>query len=178
MRTSRHKKKNPIAMICSVIGTLMLIVIIAACVPLTVPKAMGYQLYTVVSGSMEPAIPTGSLVYIRYVEPKEITEGDVIAFYGSDADGSIITHRVVSNSTAMGQFITKGDANEENDMNPVNYNQYMGKLVRSIPKVGGIVQTITAGSGKIAVGCVIGVAVILEIIAGVLNRRDDEDDEE
>ena len=58
----------------------------------------------------------------------------------------VITHRVVSNSSAMGEFITKGDANEENDMNPVTYNQYMGKMVRSIPKIGGIVQTITGGS--------------------------------
>ena len=174
----RHKKKNPIATICSVIGTILLIIIIAACIPLTVPKAMGYQLYTVVSGSMEPAIPTGSLVYIKYVEPKEIAEGDVIAFYGSDADGSIITHRVVSNSTAMGQFITKGDANEENDMNPVTYNQYMGKMVRSIPKVGGIVQTVTGGSGKLAVACVIGLAIVLEIIAAVLKRGSEEDEEE
>lgn len=175
MSKNRSKKKNPIATICSVIGTILLIIIIAACIPLTIPKAMGYQLYTVVSGSMEPAIPTGSLVYIKYVEPKEIAEGDVIAFYGSDADGSIITHRVVSNSTAMGQFITKGDANEENDMNPVTYNQYMGKLVRSIPKVGGIVQTVTGGDGRKAVACVIGVAVVLEIIAAVIRRRSEDE---
>ena len=99
----------------------------------------------------------------------------MIAFYGSDAEGSIITHRVVSNSSAMGEFITKGDANEENDMNPVTYNQYMGKMVRSIPKIGGIVQTITGGSGKAAVGCVIGLAIVLEIIAAVLNRRLEDD---
>ena len=82
MSKETRKKKNPIAMICSVIGTILLIIVVAACIPLTVPKAMGYQLYTVVSGSMEPAIPVGSLVYIKYVEPKEIVEGDVIAFYG------------------------------------------------------------------------------------------------
>ena len=90
-------------------------------------------LYTVVSGSMEPAVPTGSLVYIKYVEPGDIETGDIIAFYGSDAQGSIITHRVVSNSNAMGEFITKGDANAENDMSPVTYEQYVGKMVRSIP---------------------------------------------
>ena len=178
MSRETRKKKNPIATLCSVIGTVLLIIVVAACIPLTLPKAMGYQLYTVVSGSMEPAIPVGSLVYIKYVEPKEIIEGDVIAFYGSDAEGSIITHRVVSNSAAMGEFITKGDANEENDMNPVTYNQYMGKMVRSIPKIGGIVQTITGGSGKAAVGCVIGLAIVLEIIAAVLNRRLEDDEEE
>ena len=136
MSKETRKKKNPIAMICSVIGTILLIIVVAACIPLTVPKAMGYQLYTVVSGSMEPAIPVGSLVYIKYVEPKEIVEGDVIAFYGSDADGSIITHRVVSNSSAMGEFITKGDANATKDMNPAPYDNFIGKVAYSIPKVG------------------------------------------
>lgn len=175
---SHRRRKNPLAAVFRAVGIILLIAIIAICVPLIVPKTMGYQLYTVVSGSMEPAVTTGSLVYIKYVEPKEIVEGDVIAFYGSDADGSIITHRVVSNSSAMGEFITKGDANEDNDMNPVTYNQYMGKMVRSIPKIGGIVQTITGGSGKAAVGCVIGLAIVLEIIAAVLNRRLEDDEEE
>ena len=133
---------------------------------------MGYQLYTVVSGSMEPAVPTGSLVYIKYVEPGDIETGDIIAFYGSDAQGSIITHRVVSNSNAMGEFITKGDANAENDMNPVTYEQYVGKMVRSIPKVGGIVQTITVGSGKTVLKCVIGLAIVLQVLAAVLNRME------
>ena len=134
---SHRRRKNPLAAVFRAVGIILLIAIIAICVPLIVPKTMGYQLYTVVSGSMEPAVPTGSLVYIKYVEPGDIETGDIIAFYGSDAQGSIITHRVVSNSNAMGEFITKGDANAENDMNPVNYEQYVGKMVRSIPKVGG-----------------------------------------
>ena len=81
---------------------------------------------------MEPAIPTGSLVYVRHEEPDTIVKDDVIAFYSNNADGSIITHRVVSNSPAMGQFITKGDANEEKDMNPIPYNNYIGKVKLSV----------------------------------------------
>ena len=77
---------------------------------------------------MEPAIPTGSLVYVKYIQPEEIQTEDVIAFYGTDADGSIVTHRVVSNSAAMGNFITKGDANSDNDMNPIPYANYIGKV--------------------------------------------------
>ncbi|MFR5116682.1 MAG: signal peptidase I [Eubacterium sp.] len=120
-----------------------MIAIIVMRVPLIVPKTMGYQLYTVVSGSMEPAVPTGSLVYIKDVEPGDIETGDIIAFYGSDAQG--IHHHIAWYLTvnAMGEFITRGDANAENDMNPVTYEQYVGKMVRSIPKVGGIVQTMS-----------------------------------
>ena len=175
---TKKTKKSPVAAACSALGTALLILLIVICLPLTVPKAFHYHVYTVISGSMEPAIPTGSLVYIKEMEPKDVQVDDVIAFYGTKDAASIITHRVVENRVLMGEFITKGDANEENDMNPVTYNQYMGKMVRSIPKIGGIVQTITGGSGKAAVGCVIGLAIVLEIIAAVLNRRLEDDEEE
>ena len=120
---------------------------------------------------MEPAIPTGSLVYVRYEEPDTIVKDDVIAFYSNNADGSIITH-----SPAMGQFITKGDANEEKDMNPIPYNNYIGKVKLSVPVVGGIAQAATGTAGKIAAASIIGLAVILEIVAAMLDRRDDEDE--
>lgn len=175
---TKKTKKSPVAAACSALGTALLILLIVICLPLTVPKAFHYHVYTVISGSMEPAIPTGSLVYIKEMEPKDVQVDDVIAFYGTKDAASIITHRVVENRVLMGEFITKGDANEDNDMNPVTYNQYMGKMVRSIPKIGGIVQTITGGSGKAAVGCVIGLAIVLEIIAAVLNRRLEDDEEE
>ena len=66
---SHRRRKNPLAAVFRAVGIILLIAIIAICVPLIVPKTMRYQLYTVVSGSMEPAVPTGSLVYIKYVEP-------------------------------------------------------------------------------------------------------------
>ena len=117
MARRNRQKKSPVAAVCSVLGTLLLIIIVTVYLPITVPRAFGYEIYTVISGSMEPAIPTGSLVYVKYIQPEEIQTEDVIAFYGTDADGSIVTHRVVSNSAAMGNFITKGDANSDNDMN-------------------------------------------------------------
>ena len=109
MARRNRQKKSPVAAVCSVLGTLLLIIIVAAYLPITIPKAFGYEIYTVISGSMEPAVPTGSLVYIKYVEPGDIETGDIIAFYGSDAQGSIITHRVVSNSNAMGEFMSTAD---------------------------------------------------------------------
>lgn len=167
------RKKSPVAAVCSALGTVLLVVIVLICIPLTLPKIAGYQIYTVVSGSMEPEIPTGSLVYVKLTEPEEIKKGDVIAFYGTDADGSIITHRVVSNSTAMGSFITKGDANDKNDRNPVPYENYIGKLRVSIPVAGGIVQAVTEGGGKIFAFLIIGIAVILECIPAILERKKD-----
>ena len=144
---------------------------IAACVPLTIPRMLGYELYTVVSGSMEPAIPTGSLVYVENMDPTEVQEGDVIAFYSVQGGSAVITHRVVTNSTVMGEFITKGDANEENDMSPIPYYYFIGRVVKSIPRVGSMAQTFTSSTGKLAAASLMGLGVILHLMAAVLNRK-------
>ena len=97
-----EEKEKPGGCILQCTGHCLLTVLILACIPLTLPKAFGFQMYTVISGSMEPAIPTGSLVYVRYEEPDTIVKDDVIAFYSNNADGSIITHRVVSKQPGDG----------------------------------------------------------------------------
>ena len=155
-------------MICSILGTLLLVLLVAVCVPLTVPRMAGYQIYAVVSGSMEPAIPTGSLVYIKQTEPESIKEDDVIAFYGTRDAGSIITHRVVGNSVVTGEFITKGDANKTNDMNPVSYDQLIGKVAVSIPHAGILAQLFTSTTGKIAAAGVILASILFHVVASRL----------
>ena len=170
MSKNKKKGRNPLAVICSTLGTLALVALIAACVPLTIPRMLGYELYTVVSGSMEPAIPTGSLVYVENMDPTEVQEGDVIAFYSVQGGSAVITHRVVTNSTVMGEFITKGDANEENDMSPIPY-YYIGRVVKSIPRVGSMAQTFTSSTGKLAAASLMGLGVILHLLAAVLNRK-------
>lgn len=152
-------------------GTVLLLAMVAVCLPLTVPRLFGYQIYSVVSGSMEPAIPTGSLVYIRIMEPEEMEEGDVIAFYGARDQASIITHRVVENRVVMGEFITKGDANQTEDMNPVPYENYIGRVVRSVPEAGRIAEILTSRGGKMASGGVILAAVVLQILASVFDGK-------
>ena len=176
MARRNRQKKSPVAAVCSVLGTLLLIIIVAEYLPITIPRAFGYEIYTVISGSMEPAIPTGSLVYVKYIQPEEIQTEDVIAFYGTDADGSIFTHLVVSNRAAIGNFITKGDSNSDNDMNPIPYANYIGKVQLSVPKLGGIFQTITGTNGKIAAVSMIGLAIVLEILAAVLQGKREKEE--
>jgi signal peptidase len=131
---------------------------------------------------MEPAIPTGSLVYIKEMDPAEVEEDEVIAFYAAKDSASIITHRVVENRVVMGEFITKGDANETQDMNPASYDEFIGKVVLSIPVVGQVAQIFTSYAGKIAATSLIGIAILLEIIAVLFEKKgkydsNDEDDE-
>jgi len=125
---SGHKAKGGklIPALCNIVGTLILLSVIATCIPVTVPQLMGYGVYNIVSGSMEPEIPIGSAIYVQSAAPESIQEGDVIAFQSGE---SVVAHRVVRNQTVEGTFKTKGDANAEEDMNDDAgaLHQYRGK---------------------------------------------------
>lgn len=164
----KKNRKNPLALAARILGTLLLILVVAVCIPLTVPRFFGYQIYSVISGSMEPAIPIGSLVYIRIMEPENAQEGDVIAFYGARDSASIITHRVVENRVFMGELITKGDANREEDMNPVPYENFIGRVEHSFPGAGTFAELFTSRVGKITAGGLIVAAILLHLLANVL----------
>lgn len=169
--TVKENRKSSVAMIFSTLGTVLLILIIIICIPLTVPRLFGYEAYHVISGSMEPEIPIGSLVFIKEMEASDVEKEDVIAFYGGSSSSAIITHRVVENRVVMGEFITKGDANEANDMNPVDYDEFIGKVVWSVPLLGTLAQFLAIGTGKwIAIG-VIGVILLFYGLVSVLNRK-------
>lgn len=103
----QNRKKQIAAKVCSVIGTLLLLVAILVCIPLTLPRLAGYQIYHVISGSMEPAIPVESVVYVKDVAPADIQKKDVIAFHSVLGEEAIITHRVVSNNRVAGKLSRK-----------------------------------------------------------------------
>lgn len=174
MKSKNKTKKNPAAAGCNALGIFLLIAVVAICLPLTLPKAFGYHIYTVISGSMEPAIMTGSLVYIQECAPEDMQEGDIIAFYGAKDQASIITHRVVENRVLMGEFITKGDANNTQDMNPIPYGNFIGRVTRVIPSVGGIAQVLTSLPGKITAGCIIAASILLQMLGSFLAKRSEQ----
>lgn len=95
----------------------------------------------------------------------------VIAYYGGRDAAAIITHRVVENRVIMGEFITKGDANQTPDMNPVAYEQLIGKVDLVIPELGIAAQLLTGMEGKVAAGSLIGLAVIFHILSAILETK-------
>ncbi|MBC8091842.1 MAG: signal peptidase I, partial [Pseudonocardia sp.] len=99
---------------------LLLVVLLALLLALAVavvPAAVGGSTLTVLSGSMEPTLPVGSVVVVRPRPPAEIGTGDVITFLardpGSDAT-RVVTHRVVEVLPGP-EFRTRGDANPDPD---------------------------------------------------------------
>ncbi len=108
-------------------------------------RVMGLQVYTVLSGSMEPTYHVGSVIYVKTVDPLTITQGQLITFL-LDAD-TVATHRVVEvvpdeEAPSVIRFRTKGDANEAVDGSLVHYKNVIGTPVFTIPYLGYVVSYI------------------------------------
>lgn len=114
------------------ITNILFALILLCIIPLAIPKLMGYETFYILTESMEPVLPVGTLVCIDEVAEKDIKKGDIITFYGKGA--SIVTHRVLEMNNK--EYITKGDANKDIDMAHVIYTQILGKVVYSIPFLG------------------------------------------
>lgn len=98
----------------------------------------------VLSGSMEPEIPVGSLVYItNTVLPENIKTGDVIA-YQLNKSLSVL-HRVIQVEDEKQRYHTKGDANQQEDLGTVGFSQYEGKAVLCIPYLGYVIKFFQTG---------------------------------
>lgn len=102
-------------------------------------RIFGVQVYGVLTGSMEPAYPTGSLIYVKDVEASELRVNDVITF--SVSPGVIATHRIVEivpdeNNPSIVRYRTKGDANREVDAALVGENNIIGRAMFAIPQLG------------------------------------------
>jgi signal peptidase len=97
---------------------------------------LGWQIDTVLSGSMSPAIDVGGAVVSQRVDPRAIEVGDIITFR-SPLDGKLTTHRVVGIQTENSLcFQTKGDANEDPDPFVVPTENVMGQVRFHIPLIG------------------------------------------
>lgn len=163
-------RRNGLAGACRCLGTLILVIVILASIPATVPRLFNWQVYSVISGSMEPAIHVGSLVCVQPCKPETILEGDVIAFYSSDVSGAVIVHRVLSNRVLGGEFVTKGDANETEDLHPVGYERFQGKVRLTIPYMGQILYLTSTPEGKLASISAIFLAAMLHMVGAALRK--------
>jgi len=101
----------------------------------------GFYPTIIASGSMRPTMDVGDIAIVVSTDPNKIQVGDLIQYW---QNGEMILHRVVDTYQAAGGkvFITKGDANNAPDPDPVLPNQVRGKLILTIPKLGWVSITL------------------------------------
>jgi signal peptidase I len=102
------------------------------------PNFLGYQLKTVLSGSMEPTFMTGSVIAVKPLQnPVNLKNDDIITF--KESEDKLITHRIidVKKSGEQTLYVTKGDNNRSKDSNPVIAQNVVAKYSGfTIPYVG------------------------------------------
>ena len=138
------------------IGNTLSIVFMAAAMILllgmtALPNIIGYQSYVVLSGSMAPTIPTGSIVLAATVSPKSLQVGDVIVYNRSDVQERV-THRIIEVKEGGDHpvFQTQGDANGTPDTWTVQYPaDTAGKVVISVPYVGYVYTILGSPQGRL-----------------------------
>lgn len=126
-----------------------------------VPTPGNYQVKVVKSGSMEPSIKTGAVVVIAPRSTYSV--GDVITF-GEDTKTQIpTTHRIVKieGDGPLRSFITKGDANDSEDPQPVKLSDIRGKVILNVPYLGFILDF---AKKPIGFALLVGVPAIIIII--------------
>ncbi|MEF9946169.1 MAG: signal peptidase I [Lachnospiraceae bacterium] len=156
--------------VCGFLSTILLIVLAAIAISLFVPRLLGYETMAVVSGSMEPGIPVGSVVYVKKdISPEDLKVKDVVTY--QLGGNTRVTHRIAGIDAATGNYITKGDANDTEDAEPVTFAQIVGKMAFSIPLLGYISIYIKTPLGIAAVAAVVFILLLLMFLPDIFTKE-------
>lgn len=161
----------------SIVSTVLVVVLVLGAVFLMGSRLMGYRVYTVISGSMEPDISVGDLVYVKPVDPSTIQVGDDITFVLNE-DLVVATHRVIRIDAEKKHIYTKGIANEIADTDPVHFKNVLGVVQFNIPLLGYVSDFIQNPPGMyitIAAGAVL---IILVFLPDFLPRKKEQEEAE
>lgn len=171
----------------NVISTIIVVLVVLLAVALVGVRLFGVQTYAVISGSMEPEYPVGSLLYVQSVDPDDLKVGDPITFMLNE--DTVATHRIIEilpdEENDVLRFRTKGDANKDVDGTPVHQNNIIGKPMFAVPYLGYFASFIQNPPGLyLAIGAA-AVLIILVFLPDLLkddkkdkNKKEKEDNKE
>ena len=139
---------------------LLVLIMVMALFVLFAPRLSGWQIDTVLSGSMSPTLEVGDAIVTKPIDPDAITVGDIIT-YRSPVDGKLVTHRVLEvEKHSAPVFYTKGDANNSADPYLVPAQNIVGEVSFHIPLLGYVAQFIKTPLGFILLLALPGAAII------------------
>lgn len=100
---------------------------------------MGFKAYIITTDSMEPSIKHGDAILTKKPKVKDLKEGDIITF---DRNNESITHRIIRVEREENSllYVTKGDNNNVEDKQMVNFDDVEGKKIITFPKLGYIIE--------------------------------------
>ena len=166
-----------IKQIWNAVTTVLVTAVVILALALAGARFVGMQVFTVLSGSMEPVYHVGSLIYVKEVDPYELEAGDVITYMLSE--DTVSTHRIVGvvpdeEDPTVIRFRTKGDANDAEDGTLVHYKNVIGSPVFTIPMLGYVANYIQNPPGTYIAISMGAVLMILVFLPDLLSSDDEE----
>ena len=147
----KNLRKQKINMLLTAI--IICISVVAVGVVYT-PKILKMDMMVVETGSMSPTIKPYSLIYIKpYSNFEDYRVGDIVTFTDNYQQKSF-THRIVEIDEYNQSFVTKGDANKENDLGKTSADYAVGKVEAVIPYVGYFVKFLQYTLVKVAIAVI------------------------
>lgn len=168
---------NTLKKIWSTATTVVVVLFVLMAVFLMGTRLMGYKVFTVVSGSMEPEYKIGDLIYVEPISPSDVKVGDPITFILNE-NLVVATHRVVEIDTENKHFYTKGDANETLDAAPVHFNNVIGVPKFSIPKLGYVSDFIQNPPGTYITIGIVTLLIAIVFVPDLFGKKKKEDKED
>ncbi|HBL40948.1 MAG TPA: signal peptidase I [Ruminococcaceae bacterium] len=153
-----------------ILATGLLVVL---CAVAWLPRCFGYSSYYILTDSMKPSIPKGSMVFAKPIAFENIQKGDVLVFENSLHNKNFV-HRVVALYEPKQWVFTKGDNNPAEDPLPTEYEKCKGVVQWFLPLVGYPAQFVHSTTGKIVIAvsyCLWG-AVELELLRSRKKRKE------
>ena len=149
---------GPLWWIRSILGwTLLLAMLAVLIVTILVPAVVGAERYTVLTGSMTPTYPPGTLIVVEPVERRELGVGMPITYQLRPGEPAVVTHRIIAasqNARGVRSYITQGDANDVPDDAPVVYEQIRGRVWYGIPYLGYVNNWLTGQQRSWTIGII------------------------
>lgn len=162
--TASSDEATPLWWVRTIVSWLVLFACALILLALVViPRVSGAQAYTVLTGSMEPALAPGALVVVKPVPTSELRAGDVITFQPYSGNPSVVTHRIIGiyyDMSGQQRIYTQGDANNVADDWALVPEQVRGKLWYSVPQLGRVNLLLTGDSRVLAITAVAGGLIV------------------
>ncbi|MDI9899151.1 signal peptidase I [Rhodococcus sp. IEGM 1409] len=140
-----------------------------------VPRLTESTPFTVLTGSMQPTYPPGTLIVVKPQDAAQLRAGDAITYQIESGKPDVVTHRIIMarlNSAGDLTFVTQGDANPIADQNPVVPEQIRGKVWYSVPYIGYVYNAITGQMRSVMLTVVVGALSIYAVFMFVGSVRD------
>ena len=162
--------------IWNIVSTVLVVLMVLCAVFLMGSRLLGYQCFTVISGSMAPKYNVGDLLYVKEVDVDSIEVGDDITFLLNE-ELTVATHRVIGIDTEKQYFYTQGLTNNTVD-DPVHFNNVIGVPQFSIPKLGYVSNFVQNPPGlyyTLAIGALLILAVFLPDMLGKGKKKEEKE---